>query len=553
MTTMVVGVTEESIKNKMFSEENLKQVNVPEDSVEDFWHVLSSQVKSQIISQFGLAVILDNLGLGGVNDFKDGGEISTVHNAENGVFTDQEHKQRYEKKFNRKDYEGIANTSSKSLTGRRRAVEATTGIAKDRYREGPESYQNVGDMDVDHIVSAKEIHNNNHARLYLTDAERDIMATSDENMAFTDSGINRSKQDKPLMDWADAKNTKDPTKTNAEYYNVDKNNAQALDKAARKSIKHKVLKGAAVEAANGAKKIGIQQAKRQVVGILLLEFMNPVITELKNYAASFSTYKGIKARVDGFKYTIARIRIKLAEKLKESKQIIEKVIKGAFEGFTSGVVGSIVTGIINLITTTLKSWGKILQDGITTFFQAVKLWIKNPNHLSKTDLFKEVSKMIGSGIAVSASLVMVEKIKEWLAPILGPTNILVDSIATVLGAIVAGLLTGLVIYTIDNFAAIVKEVKDFFSTIKYQLTVSKAELEAKYREAINKIDDAYQDVLISIEKMYAKLDNLSSMTVDFSLPVQVRFDKSIEFARMLGVDDKDIMKNMDDINHYFLD
>lgn len=45
MTTMVVGVTEESIKNKMFSEENLKQVNVPEDSVEDFWHVLSSQVK----------------------------------------------------------------------------------------------------------------------------------------------------------------------------------------------------------------------------------------------------------------------------------------------------------------------------------------------------------------------------------------------------------------------------------------------------------------------------------------------------------------------------
>ncbi|MFR4253700.1 MAG: hypothetical protein ACLT1C_10025 [Weissella confusa] len=69
------------------------------------WTILTDEFRSEVAARYHLQTLLDAdvFHIGTNHRFKDGGNISTIHNAKNGVFVDEEHQQRFEKEYSRKD------------------------------------------------------------------------------------------------------------------------------------------------------------------------------------------------------------------------------------------------------------------------------------------------------------------------------------------------------------------------------------------------------------------------------------------------------------------
>lgn len=77
-----------------------------------------------------------------------------------------------------------------------------------------------------------------------------------------------------------------------------------------------------------------------------------------------------------------------------------------------------------------------------------------------------------------------------------------------------------------------------------------------YQERINafvdKLDKEYQVKLDELLNKYHKLGELQQYSFDFNINVQLRFVSSINLAKSVGVPEKSILKNEDEIDEYFL-
>ncbi|MEK4237842.1 hypothetical protein BSK65_26825 [Paenibacillus odorifer] len=91
-----------------------------------------------------------------------------------------------------------------------------------------------GQSHIEHVISAKELHDDDWLRLYLDVDERKDLANSDNNKTWTNASLNKSKQDQDLIKWMETPSTNDETKTNAQYYKVDKEQAKELYSQARR-------------------------------------------------------------------------------------------------------------------------------------------------------------------------------------------------------------------------------------------------------------------------------------------------------------------------------
>lgn len=77
-----------------------------------------------------------------------------------------------------------------------------------------------------------------------------------------------------------------------------------------------------------------------------------------------------------------------------------------------------------------------------------------------------------------------------------------------------------------------------------------------YQERVNvfvdKLNKEYQVKLDELLNQYHKLGELQQYSFDFNINVQLRFVSSINLAKSVGVPEKDILKNEDEIDEYFL-
>lgn len=77
-----------------------------------------------------------------------------------------------------------------------------------------------------------------------------------------------------------------------------------------------------------------------------------------------------------------------------------------------------------------------------------------------------------------------------------------------------------------------------------------------YQEKINvfidKLDEEYQVKLNDLLNQYHKLGKLQQYSFDFNINVHLRFVSSINLAKYVGVPEKSILKNEDEIDNYFL-
>lgn len=482
-----------------------------------------------IIKEFGIGPFLDN--------YKEGGNVTTLHNAKVGKFSNVNIQAQFEKEYShlvRKElYE-------KDFTKMRKEEFNNHDVIVDSYTDRELSKD--GTTHRDHVVSAAEIHRNDSARLYMNDDERSTMAVAKENLAWTNSSLNQSKSDRDMKEWMDSKSSNDELKTNKERFGLDEKKTMEKYIEAKSHVK-KNIDGKKKEyfikniTGSGAKQ-GLQMGLKQVIGLFLYEFQSILFKEMRSYFKQFKQLNGWEVRLEEFK---KRLEVVYRHMISKSKVLL----KTFGDGFLSGFIGNVLTVFINTFVTTSKNITRFLSEGISSLWRAFLLLINPPQDMSISNIIKEITKIVTSVLVSTTGVIMTESFVIYLK------TTIFSPFAEVIGGVLGGILTGIVIatlmYAIDNLGSILITLRDTFDTIRFGIKASSKEIEDKYQLIISKIDEEYELVLGQIFAQYQEYRKLAIISFDTSLETEVSLVASAELSNLLDISEENIMKTRKDV------
>lgn len=391
-----------------------------EQQQQDFAKSCRDVLVDSLVGPFGLAEAMF--------DDHDGGNITTVHNFEKGMYAprDEEHYQSYQKAqaeiFDRSDYE-------RDLPRERKEIFKREGRIEDAYtgRELPKD----GRAHRDHVVSAHSIEKSSRGHLGQTREERVATANRDENKVWTESSLNKSKNDHDLKEWGGRARRDDPNSTNYDHYGVDENRADKAYKTARRRVdrdqrRSVLLKQAGEFAYEGGKEAG-NLALRQILGLLIKDLAEGLIDDIRTIVRDgFESVKQLSDLIrNRIKITIEKVRSKWSEYLKE----------GAASG-VSGFLSSFMTLIINSFVTTAKNIVRVIREGCLSIVRALKIIVSPPQGMSKSEVVYEVFKILSGALVVAVGVGLEESIKKaieavpFLSPFSGPLSLALTGIIT---------------------------------------------------------------------------------------------------------------------------
>ena len=407
-----------------------------------------------ITSQFGLASLFI--------DSRDGGSVTTLYNFDEGITSTETDKLKYQsyksnnddsKKFKyvRKEVgydKNFPKMRKEHFKTNEQVIDAYTGkvLPKDRRTQ------------LDHIVSAKEIESNSKNHLFLSTEERANMRISDTILTFTSEIINTSKQDKSMSEFLETKK-RGKGITNKERYEIDEKKAMEKDKIARKAIKAEINKATFKKYSTELLQTGAKDAAKMALysslGVVLREFLQAVFQTIKEI---FANYKN-----ESLKELFARFKTKIqgvVEKLKrEWKDIFSNSIEGAITAFFS----NLLVFAINLFATTLKKLVSMIRAGFVSLVQAVKIMVNPPENMTFEEASYQAAKIMIAGLIGAASLGLAAAVEKFLQAIPGLQPIMMfpipflenqtvsDILAVTLTSVLAGVVTTIVIYSMDKF------------------------------------------------------------------------------------------------------
>lgn len=403
-------------------------------------------VISSIAGPFGLGKIISAYD-------KTGGNVTTINNANNGIYA------REEDHYRREDYTHSKNSEGKKFanSGKNSSGAIYTRSQMDENLMVQDAY--TGKMtkadttSPDHIESLSQHHKN--GGFMQSSTQKADFATDEDNLALTDRSINQSMRDFDKEEWMLKKSGSGVA--NKDRFDI---NEQKLKDKIRQgketSARHLpsdtdkakfYLKNSATTGVSESAKMGAQQA----FGYLLVEFFSSAIVEIKdaynNGLEGESLYNGIKIR-------LIRIGRSISDKWKGTAE-------GFSTGFISGFISNLITTLVNMFVTTAKRFVKMIREGVFSLLKALKLILLPPANMSFTETMHEAMKLIAAGGVVIAGVALEEIIEKLIlgVPFLAP-------FASVATTVIVGSLTAtamsLVAYLIDKM--------DIFGVIKTQET-----------------------------------------------------------------------------------
>lgn len=460
------------------------EIHVSEDEAREFLKLFKDQYNRQCFNNMinqckkeVISTIANPLGLGYIVAAYDkvGGNVDTIHNARNGIYATYEEQEKYEKldSYNsdlyHKDADFIKINAQHSKNKK-------NGESID-YMTGKKIAPNQ-QTDLDHIVSANEIHNDPGRVLSDIDGRR--LANTESNLAPTDSTLNRSKNKKTMEDFLDTKNQRlekireleaktiiSPQEQHElnklkKMEQIDDELALNADKKSRQQINQQInheyytskkfVTNVAKTGISEGAKMGLQQA----IGMVMVEFFTLLFDEVVDvYKNGFKTSCSDQSFLDALKARINNIATKLREKWDIlAKQALEVGVMG----FISGFISNLTTVAVNMFVTTSKRIVRIIREGIFSLFRAAKLLLFPPNDMSFEDAFHEAKKLIASSIVISIG-VLIEGYVDTLTkgiPIVGTLNL-----GSILVGAITAFATALIVYYIDkkrNDQRVIKEL-----------------------------------------------------------------------------------------------
>lgn len=234
---------------------------------------------------------------------------------------------------------------------------------------------------------------------------------------------------------------------------------------------------------------------------------------------------GVAAAVSGGMSFI----ISVARKKKEGKSITQFTAddwkdigidtgKGTLKGGVSGL--SIYT-----LTNFANTPAPLASAYVSAVFGVVNLAKQYRNGEITSSDFIENSQLVCMDSAISA-----------IGAGLGSVIIPVPVLGAVVGSIVANTMSSI--------------SKDYLEKKEQELI---GEYNRKYMIEIGKLDNEHAIILSKIMQEYYMLGEITIMAFDFNLNSKLRFEKSIDIARLHNVNEDEILKNKYDIDRYFLD
>ena len=403
-----------------------------------------------IAGPFGLGKILSAFD-------KNGGNVTTVHNAKQGIYANQSDE------YDRNSYDRTKNSEGMQFSGSgknsvgsnyTRSQMDSDGMVRDEYTG---KTQKADTTSPDHIHSLSDFHK--EGGFMLDSQKKADFATDTGNLAQTDRSINQSMQDTDKEVWMDKTSTKDKNSSNAEYYDVDEKAVkEAVQRGRETADKHLpttsekasyYAKNTVKSGMNEGMKMGLQQA----VGLLMVEFFSQVFHE-----ASLAFNKGLEGSglIDDLRIRFKRVAKKVSEKWKD-------VTKAFSEGFFSGFISNLVTTAINMVKTTSAKVVRLIREGIFSLFKALKMILFKPKEMSRSQSLHEALKIIFAGGIIIAGVALEDTVSAMIAaiPILTPFAPLLT--AAIIGSLTA-LASALVAYLLDKldlFGAIRVEQNKF--------------------------------------------------------------------------------------------
>lgn len=481
------------------------------NSAQDFnWaKELENTVIHSLVTSFGLDFLL----------FEDkvGGDVDTVHNVREGVWATSREKEIYEQreKYDSHPYHAHENYIN---TGNKDKPLHQAGDLHDPYRNTTMGLDD--ERHLDHVISAKEIHND--AGRVLAELDGVALANQDSNLQSTQGTINRSKNATSIDAYLDklpeiintheltlardrkklenhprdtpkqqheARMLEDKVRKNEDKIqqlkSVDPDSMRERDAEARRPYEQQINRSyytsskfmrQTVKASGMA---GVKMGARQMLGLIMAEVwfelrdQIPSLVEKNRENFDFSSFIG------SIKKSLKGIWIRVKARFKDFLTAFK-------DGVFGGIFASLTTTLFNVFSTTQRMTVKIIREVWGQLVKAIKLLVFNPGKLSFVDLCKAVVSVLSIGAATVVGSVAYTQLLPMCNFPLGAE----------LAAFCSALVTGVVTLGLSYFilhSGIAKKIWEFIESI-----MPHADMIAKF-QSINAELDKYLTELGRIE------------------------------------------------------
>ena len=525
--------------NNDFSPDIDKNENV----LKDVWEQYENVIVQSLITSFGLDFIQD----------QHGGDIDTIHNVRQ---IGKDPKMHYKNAQNAADYAKRGAYDSRKYhqdpryiaINRKMSENKKNGTLTDAYT-GKGVARNAK-MDLDHVISAKEIHDD-PGRI-LAGAKGTDLANTKDNLKPTDRSINRSMQAKDkeeyLQTWAEKgpqrqarinelqaksslsdKERKELNKLEKQE-EINPNKVRAEEQHARKAYDRQVAfdyytsSKFLTATVKGAGSLGAKMGLRQAAGLVLYEVWAAAKAELQALAPGKSLKNMLEAVANGIKKGFANAKEKYRE-----------ILAKFGEGFLAGALSSLTTTICNIFFTTAKNIVKSIRQIYASVVQAGKVLLFNPDNLELRERIKTATVILATG----ASVLVGTAVGELIATTPIAATPIGSTVITFCSTLVSGLLSCTLLIFLDRGDFINKLIDKFYLGLQEVVADYKAAADAfeELAAKLSQIDIAsfraettkYQQLASKIEdaKSEAELNTIllaAYKTFDIKIPWKGDFD-----------------------------
>lgn len=389
-----------------------------------------SAVLSSIAGPFGLGRVVAGWD-------QAGGNVTTQHNANEGVFA------RREENYRGADYRGSKYQSARDRK-KDAAIIENTGQVRDEYSG---ELLDFSEVDCDHIVATETYHRASGWR--QSKAARAEFGADPDNLALTASSGNRSMQSEDKHAWQDRPNRQKPGQSNKEIHAHDNRRVNpAIKRGQGAAERHadspraKACYDATRLATTGAfeaGKLGVQQS----LGLLLTEFFAASFDEIGD-AWHHGFRHGVQA--NGF---AGALRTRLGHIAERVASRWKSALTSLGGGFVSGFLSNLVTWLVNMVVTTGKRMVRLIREGLLSILKALKMALLPPTGMSSAEAGDAAVKLLASGAMLSLGIALEEVVEKGVAsfPLLAP---FAPMVATVLVGAGSGIATALLVAGLDR-------------------------------------------------------------------------------------------------------
>ena len=467
----------------------------PEENVfSSVWGEYEKVIMQSLITSFGLDFLVHD---------QHGGDVDTIHNVRQ---IGKDPNMKYKNSQNATDYanrgeydSGAYHRDSRYIEINRKVSEnKKSGNLKDSYT-GKKVARNA-DVDLDHVIAAKEIHDDQGRVLAGLDGR--CLANCDENLKPTDRSINRSMQDKDMEAYIQKWEADRPQRQSRinelkgknsltdkerkelakleKLEQIDPDKMRSENKKARAAYEAKLAKAYYTspkfikDTAMAAGSRGAEMGLRQAMGFVFVEIWMSCKKELQMLPPGKDLGDMIGA-----------VAIGVTKGVEIAKSKYKEILSKFGEGFISGALASLTTTICNIFFTTAKNLVRCIRQIYASVVEAGKVLLFNPDNLMFGDRIKTTTIILATGASVLVGTAVGELLRKTpIAAIPGLGSIII----TFCSSLVSGLLSCTLLVFLDRSKFMNKVIS-----------------------ALNRIPSEvnnYKEIADALERLAAKLENI---------------------------------------------